>query len=248
MFEHIKIVLCEPQHPGNIGAAARAMKNMGLTQLCLIAPKCFPNKVATDRASGAQDVLEQAEVVGSLDEAIQDCHWILGTSARQRAFPWPLVTAREGAQKIAAFAHQGQKTAILFGTEPSGLSNEQLQRCDYHLTIPTHGEYTSLNLAAAVQVVAYEIYHEIYHHHILQEQPPIVVDSIADKATGAEIAGLLAHFEETAQLVGFTDPRYPKKLISRVQRLFTKAQLEKEEVNILRGLFKSMRVFCSSRA
>lgn len=234
MLESIRIVLCQTSHPGNIGAAARAMKNMGLRQLTLVAPEQFPHAVATERASGADDILAHAQVVGSLEEAIADCQWIYGTSCRQREFPWPQQTPAQAANHI--LQQLPAKVAIVFGPERAGLLNEHLQLCDFHIAIPTHPDYASLNLSQAVQVISYEIYQHWLAH---QEQRPVAEpDVLVEKATQSEVTALLEHFEQAALKLGFFDPQNPKKLKVRMQRLFAKAQLEKEEVNILRGFFK----------
>jgi TrmH family RNA methyltransferase len=235
MLHNIRIILCQPSHPGNIGATARAMKNMGLSRLTLVAPQLFPHVEAIQRASGADDILTNAKVVQTFEEAIADCQWLFGTSARSREFPWPQLTPFDGAQKVLSFAAIKQEVAIVFGTECSGLTNEQLQRCDYHLTIPTHPSYSSLNLGQAVQILSYEIYQ---HFLSFQEGVPLLPNEIIDKASVSEVTGLLHHFEETAIKIGFMHPNHPKKLIPRLKRLFSKAQLEKEEVNILRGFLK----------
>lgn len=239
MLEKIKIVLCQTSHPGNIGASARAMKNMGLYNLVLVSPENYPNAQATERASGADDILAKARVAPSLEEAVADCQWVYGTSARSRSFPWPQLTPVEGATQLLRQAAASESVAIVFGTERSGLSNEELQQCDYHLTIPTNPEYSSLNLSQAVQVIAYEIYKQAtgkVETHI-KEAP-----SFTDKASHGEIMDLIAHFEETAVLLGFMDPKHPKKLMPRLKRLFAKAQLEKDEINILRGFLKAAQM------
>lgn len=235
MLDKIKIVLCQPSHPGNIGAAARAMKNMGLRQLTLVSPAQFPSKEATDRASGADDVLASAVIVNTLEEAISKCHWVFGTSARTREFAWPQLAPVDAARKIVEGALD-QQVAIVFGSERAGLSNEQLQQCDFHLSIPTHPEYSSLNLAAAVQVISYEIYQQ-YLNSLNQETS---VPLLGSKASQEVVGGLINHFTEISLALGFMDPQNPQKLLPRVRRLFAKAQLEIEEVNILRGLFKAM--------
>lgn len=235
MLQNIRIILCQPSHPGNIGATARAMKNMGLSRLTLVAPQSFPHVEAIQRASGADDILANAKVVQTFEEAIADCQWLFGTSARSREFPWPQLTPFDGAQKVLSFTAMKQEVAIVFGTECSGLTNEQLQRCDYHLTIPTHPSYSSLNLAQAVQILSYEIYQR---YLLLSEVPSSHQPVTIDKATMDEVTGLLQHFEEMAIKIGFMHPNHPKKLIPRLKRLFSKAQLEKEEVNILRGFLK----------
>lgn len=233
MLDKIRIVLCQPTHPGNIGAVARAMKNMGLTRLTLVAPENYPHAEATARASGADDVLENAVITQTFDEAIQDCQWVFGTSARSREFPWPQLTPKEAANK-AIFLTLENEVAFVFGQERAGLTNEQLQSCDYHLCIPTNPGYASLNLGAAVQVIVYEI----FQAYLAQTETPTPVTEFAQKATKDEITGLLSHFEAVSIQVGFMDPKHPKKLLPRLKRLFTKAHLEQEEVNILRGFLK----------
>lgn len=235
MLECISIILCQPSHPGNIGSVARAMKNMGLTQLYLVAPLQFPNPKANELASGADDVLENARVFQTLDEAVAECNWLYGTSARQRICPWPQATVKEAVPGILQAAQKGQKVGILFGPERTGLLNEDLQRCDYHMTIPAHPDYSSLNLAQAVQVISYEIFQASLSSESLIPAP------FSEKATAAEIAGLVQHCRDTALHLGFMDPEHPKKLMPRLQRLISKAQLEKEEINILRGFLRLVR-------
>ena len=155
-FDNIRIVLVNTSHPGNIGGAARALKNMGLSRLYLVAPKEFPADKAVWRAAGAQDVLENAVVVDTLDEAIGDCGLVVGTSARGRRIPWPIVNPRECGERTWSEAKQ-HEVAVIFGREDRGLTNDELHKCNYHVHIPSNEEYSSLNLAAAVQVVAYEI-------------------------------------------------------------------------------------------
>lgn len=235
MLDRLSIILCEPSHPGNIGSVARAMKNMGLSRLHLVSPLLFPHPKANELASGADDILGNARVFETLEEAVADCHWLYGTSARQRLCPWPLVTVKEAVPAILQALNQEHQVGILFGPERTGLSNEALQRCDFHLTIPTHPIYPSLNLAQAVQIVSYEIY-----------QATLTPDNLAlplfgEKATAREIEGLVEHCKEAALSLGFMDPDHPKKLMPRFQRLLARAQLEKEEINILRGFLKLVR-------
>ena len=153
----IRVVLVDPNHPGNIGAVARAMKNMGLSELHLVRPKAFPHAEATARASGADDVVDAARVHEEFADAIADCGLVVGTSARQRHLPWDLVEPRECAQEIAAAAQVGN-VAVVFGSEKYGLLNADLARCNRLVTIPTASEYASLNLAMAVQVIVYELW------------------------------------------------------------------------------------------
>jgi tRNA (cytidine32/uridine32-2'-O)-methyltransferase len=215
------------------------MKNMGIQRLTLVSPEKFPNAEATERASGADDLLANAVVTKTLEEAIADCQWVFGTSARSRTFPWPQMTPLQGTLQMIPYLQANQEVAIVFGTERSGLSNEQLQLCDFHLTIPTHPGYSSLNLSQAVQVICYEIYQQILPH--IENKLRINETAFDDKASHGEINGLVQHFEETALKLNFMDARHPKKLMPRFKRLLTKAQLEKEEVNILRGFLKAVQ-------
>ena len=233
MLDQIIIILCETSHPGNIGASARAMKNMGLTQLRLVSPSRFPDPKAIEMASGADDILEKATIFSDLSEALADCQWIYGTSARSRICPWPQVTLKEATPQLLQSVKQQQKVGILFGPERTGLSNEALQQCDFHLTIPAHPDYSSLNLAQAVQVVSYDIYQAT--------QLSIPEAPFGEKASAREVAGLVEHCKEVAQSLGFMDPLHPKKLMPRLQRLIAKSQLEKEEINILRGFLRLIK-------
>jgi len=232
----IRIVLCETSHPGNIGAAARAMKNMGLHRLILVSPAQFPHPEAMSRASGADDVLANALVVRSLEEAIKDCQWVFGTSSRDREFPWPQLTPKMAAEKIQT--QQEEQIAIVFGTERAGLTNEQLQQCDYHIAIPADPDYPSLNLAQAVQVICYEIFTQDKILTLSRRAG----ERKEEKATREEVEGLLSHFEETALKLNFIVQDNPKKLIPKLKRLFAKSQLDKDEINILRGFLKMVQL------
>ncbi len=211
------------------------MKNMGLEQLVLIEPLIFPSTEASDRASGADDVLANAKVCNSLEEGVAHCQWLFGTSARSRAFPWPQLTPKQAAEKILEFSNKGESIGVMFGNEQSGLSNDQLQHCDFHIAIPSNPQFSSLNLSQAVQIISYEIYQAILNQIEIKAAP---ITDFGTKATQEEVAGLLEHFERIAVEIGFLDPKHPKKLLPRLKRLFVKAQLEKEEVNLLRGFLK----------
>jgi len=196
MLDSINIVLSHTSHPGNIGAAARAMKTMGLFQLTLVKPKNFPSMEATVRASKADDVLKNATVVDTLDEGLKQFSLVVGTSSRSRHLDVPLLTARELAEKIRD-EYQNEKVAILFGTENSGLTNEELSRCHYHVYIPANPDYCSLNLASAVQLISYEL--RVAHlgssvKDIEKEPAPIV--------TGEQMEGFYQHLEQTLIQVG----------------------------------------------
>lgn len=232
MYDSIRIVLVNTTHPGNIGAAARAMKIMGLSRLTLVAPLNFPHEKAIWRAVGAADLLERAVVVDDLDAAIADCGLVVGTSARERRIPWPVEDARSAAGRIVEAASVPNEVAIVFGREDRGLTNEELHRCHFHLTIPTSEHYSALNLAAAVQVVCYEVLMAWQARE--RERPEAPWD--VELASSADLERMLAHFEEVMLGLGFYDPANPKQLLTRLRRLFIRAGLDRIEVNILRGL------------
>lgn len=232
MLDQIRIVLVNPSHPGNIGAAARAMKNMGLSRLVLVAPSLFPHSDATVRAAGADDLLAKAVIVEDLASAITDCQMVFASSARSRSLSWPLCTPKECAERIAKT--QEQSIAIVFGRESSGLSNEELALCNYHLHIPTKKNFSSLNLAAAVQVVCYELY---LAHGV---ENPVVQQSDASPANAEQLAGLFEHLETVLIKIDFLDHKQPKLLMQRLQRLFNRAGLEETEINILRGILSAV--------
>jgi RNA methyltransferase, TrmH family, group 1 len=228
-LSRLRVVLIETSHPGNIGAAARAMKVMGLSRLYLVRPQQFPCAEATARASGADDLLTRAVVCDSLDEALVDCSLVMGASARLRSLPWPLSDARSAAQRAAAGAVAGQEVALVFGREHSGLSNEELQRCHYLLHIPANPEFSSLNLAAAVQVVSYEL------RMAMLGEEPLAADE-GDYASADELESFYAHLEQTLIAVGFLDPDNPRQVMRRLRRLYNRARTERVELNILRGI------------
>lgn len=224
----IRIVLSHPTHPGNIGAAARAMKTMGLSRLVLVNPHRFPDPQATAMAAGADDVLNSARVCASLDEALQGTRLALAVTARKRDLSHPAADARDAAVLLLDEAVEGE-IAIVFGTEMSGLSNEEVLKCQRLAHIDANPEYSSLNLAAAVQVMAYE----------LRRAATGGIRIGADRYEAAvfeDIEGFYAHLEQRLVVSGFLDPSEPKRLMDRLRRLFGRARLEKEEVNILRGI------------
>lgn len=230
--DNITIVLVEPSHPGNIGAVARAMKNMGLSQLTLIAPERFPDEEATWRAVWAADVLENARIVGSLDEALADAQLVVGATARDQRIPWPVLDARAAAADIAHHSLAG-RVAVVFGREDNGLSNEELMRCNLHLAIPTSDEYSSLNLAMAVQVVCYELL-MCKAAAELPKDPHSVWD--APLATQENMERFYVHLEQTLTQIGFLHPSAPRKLMPRLRRLYSRLRLDEMELNILRGI------------
>ncbi|MES9993512.1 MAG: RNA methyltransferase [Candidatus Thiodiazotropha sp.] len=234
MLKNVRIVLVDTSHPGNIGAAARAMKNMALRQLHLVTPQQFPHQEATSRASGADDVLNDARVSESLDEALTGCRLVVGTSARSRSVEWPVVSPREAAAKLVEEAQQGE-VALVFGRERSGLSNSELDRCTFLVNIPTNEAYSSLNLGAAVQVLAYEVY--MAHRGAADR----IAQSHRDLATAEMLQGFHEHLAQALDDIGFTDPRQSKKLLRRLRSLFQRARPDKDEINIMRGILSAMQ-------
>lgn len=228
-LNNVRIVLVAPQHPGNIGAAARAMKVMGLTQLVLIAPAQFPHADATARAAGADDLLAGAKVHETVAEAVADCQLVIGTSARERSLPWPMVDPRQAADRALAV---GGPVALVFGRERSGLTNEELDLCHAHLRIPCNPEFASLNLASAVQVACYEL-------RMAAGSPPAHTDP-EPLATSGELEGLYTHLRAVSEASEFLDPEQPGVLMRRLRRLFSRAEPLASEVRILRGLLKSL--------
>lgn len=234
-FKNVRIVLVNPSHAGNIGAVARAMKNMGLTNLYLVDPKNFPDEHAVARSAGADDLLQDAVVVKNLDEAIAECVLVLGTSTRARRLSWPSLSPGECAYKVGAIS-RNKNVAIIFGNERTGLSNEELDKCQYFVTIPTNPEFSSLNLAAAVQIITYEL-----HQNLISSEQEHELDNNDDVlASQSELQGFYKHLEQVLIAIEFLNPAHPKKLMRRIYRLFHKAQLVENEVNILRGILTSI--------
>ncbi len=208
------------------------MKNMGVTDLTLVKPRYFPHDEAVARASGAEDILENATVVAKLEDALQDCVYVVGASARSRTIDWPCLNPRDCAAKIHLESSRGVVAAV-FGTENSGLSNAELDRCDTLMTIPTSPEFSSLNLAMAVQVLTYEL-------RAAQSDAPAEYDAEARRATGEELEHFYSHLEQVLKDLQFLDPDNPRHLMRRLRRLFIRARLDKNEVNILRGILAAV--------
>ncbi len=228
----IKIVLVEPTHPGNIGAAARAAKTMGIENLVLVNPKSFPDKQATIRATSAADVLERATVCNSLKDAVKDCVFVVGTSARSRGKPCPELSPRDLGAKVWQEVTNGD-VAIVFGRESSGLTNLEMDLCQFATTIPTNWEFSALNIAAAVQVICYEIFTADI------EKVQTVKKSEDVLATAEEIERFFEHLQQVLLEIDFLDPKQPKLLMRRLRHLYNRARLTQVEVNILRGILSS---------
>jgi tRNA (cytidine32/uridine32-2'-O)-methyltransferase len=245
MLQNIRIVLINTSHSGNIGSAARAMKTMGLTDLVLVDPVDFvpgqPNEQADAMASGATDVLHGGRVVATLEEAVEDVSVVLGASARSRHLPWPLMHPRQAAGKALEVLPNDQKIAMVFGRERTGLTNEELAQCQVHIHIPTNEEYSSLNVASAVQVMAYELRMAVLSHEGQLEADysgTWGVEWDNELANQQELNGFIQHLEQTLVEIDFLDPNNPKQLMPRLRRLFQRAMPDKVEVNILRGILK----------
>lgn len=235
--ENLRIVLVGTQHPGNIGSAARAMKTMGLSTLRLVAPERFPDPEAVALAAGADDVLAAAAVDGDLVEALAGCRLVIGTSARRRTVPLPELSPREAARQLVEASREGP-VALLFGRERTGLENEELQRCHASVCIPTNPGYSSLNLAAAVQVLAYELRLALLDATggALPSGRPMPPPDAEPPATADELERLFEHLGQALDDIDFHKGRAPEMVMSRLRRLYLRAGLDTREVKILRGI------------
>lgn len=237
LFTRLRFVLVETSRAGNVGSVARAMKTMGFTELVLVSPRCLeplndPEAVAF--ASGAIDVLQNARIVGSMAEALEGCNFAAAVSARLREFSPPVWTPRAFAGHAAAQSEI--KAALILGNERVGLPNEIVEKCNVLINIPANPQYSSLNLSQAAQVLAYECRMAA----IGDELPPTPVGFHGDAASVTQIEGMYAHLEEALVSIGFLNADNPKKLMPRLKRLFSRTQLETEEVNILRGIARQI--------
>lgn len=237
-FENVSIVLVNTSHPGNIGASARAMKNMSFSKLVLVQPEDFPSGVAVGRAVSSVDILEQAVVVDSLQEAVADCGLVIGASARSRRIPWPMLSPEQCAGKVLAEMSQN-KTALVFGREDAGLNNEELQLCHFHVQIPTSKTYSSLNLASAVMVICYELHKAGLANSNLGDKAE---DDFWDqeRATGEQMEHFYEHLERVMIAIDFHDPENPRQLMQRMRRLFGRIRIDVMEMNILRGILANI--------
>lgn len=229
----VRIVLVGTTHPGNIGAVARAMKNMGVADLALVEPRQFPHKDATARASGAVDILKNATVSDTLAEALQDCVYVAGASARSRTINWPTMEPRQCAAKLLEEGQAGPVAAV-FGAEKYGLTNEHLDLCDTLLTIPSNPDFSSLNLGMAVQVLTYEL----RAAGIDRELP--IYEPDAPLATNADMEYFYTHLENVLTELRFLNPDNPRHLMRRLRRLFLRARPDQNELNILRGILTAV--------
>ncbi|TPD54311.1 MAG: RNA methyltransferase [Thalassolituus maritimus] len=241
MLNRICVVMVNTTHSGNIGAAARAMKNMGLSRLLLVDPIASIDEEAIQRSSRAEDILHNAEIHPTLESAIAGCGLVVGTSARSRSVPWPLMTPRQCGDRAAQAAAAGNDIALVFGRESRGLTNEELHLCNAHVHIPTDENFSSLNVAQAIQVMAYEMRLALTDVENAESEQRWGVDWDYPMATHDQLNGMLQHMEQTLVEIGFLDPNTPKQLMTRVRRLFQRAAPDRMEINILRGMLAAVQ-------
>ena len=244
----VRIVMVNTTLPANIGSALRAMKTMGLCKLVLVAPKTYPHPDIQALAAGAQDLLEQIEIVDTLADAIQDCHLVFGTSARSRTIPWPLLDVRPAAKEAIKATSQGQHIAIVFGREDRGLTNEELALANYHLTIPVNPDYGVLNVAQAIQVVCYELrmsaLEQLESSKQVEDMPLAQGQSMEwdePLVNHQQMEEFYPHLEKMLTDIEFLDPNNPRLLPLRLRRLFGRIQLDRMEYHLLRGIFSRVQ-------
>jgi len=238
LLKNIRIVLVNTSHPGNIGAAARAMKNMGLSRLTLVKPKDYPSLEAISRSVGAVDLLDNAIVVDDLKEAVSDCVWVAGTSARLRTIEWPIFEPRECVQKSLEVIEQGD-IAIVFGRENSGLTNDEMERCNALLHIPTNPDFSSLNIAAAVQVVCYEYRLALRQSRVTKHKGNKArYDTLANVD---QLDGMYGHLHDALDYLGFFGTNNPDIVMRRLKGLFNRAGTTQRELSIVRGICSAIQ-------
>ena len=245
-WANIRIVLVETSHPGNIGAVARAMKNMCLQSLYLVRPKQYPDSHAMARSSGAIDVLNNAVVCDSLSEALSDCRLVIAASARSRSISWPTTTAPEAAQKLINGGMQAP-VALVFGREDRGLNNEELDLCNFMVQLPANPEFSSLNIAAAVQVFSYEVRKTFLAEQALQQPSSSLASQSTEldmedrPASSINLKRLFDHLETTLVQVDFMPAHRTRTLMRKLMRFFHKSQVTEEEVSIFRGILTELQ-------
>lgn len=236
MLERVKVVLVGTTHSGNIGSAARAMKVMGLSQMVLVDPQCQVDAQAIALAAGASEIALNAQIYPTLEAAVADCGLVVGTSARSRTLEWPMLEPRECGEKLISEANQ-HRVAMVFGRERTGLTNEELQLCHYHVCVPANPEYSSLNLAMAVQLLSYEVrmaylaLQQSSQSSTLQEEYP----------RHQELERFYAHLEQVIMQTEFISAQQPGQVMNKLRRMFTRARPEAQEINILRGILTSVQ-------
>nr|WP_081295303.1 tRNA (cytosine(32)/uridine(32)-2'-O)-methyltransferase TrmJ [Gilliamella apicola] len=240
-LDNVKIVLVETSHTGNMGSVARAMKTMGLTNLCLVNPIIKPDSQSISLAAGASDIIKNAQIFSSLEQAIADCTLVVGTSARSRSLQWPYLTPKKCGDKIIQEASNlHTQVALVFGRERVGLTNEELQKCHYHVGIPANPSYSSLNLAMSVQVLCYEIRMSMLNLEDQQSEKENEKMVETEFPIDADIERFYQHLEQTLLQTGFINANHPGQIMGRLRRLFTRARIEQQELNILRGILTSI--------
>ncbi|EGZ6881677.1 tRNA (cytosine(32)/uridine(32)-2'-O)-methyltransferase TrmJ [Vibrio cholerae] len=236
MLERVKVVLVGTTHSGNIGSAARAMKVMGLSQMVLVDPQCQVDAQAIALAAGASEIALNAQIYPTLEAAVSDCGLVVGTSARSRTLEWPMLEPRECGEKLISEAKQ-HSVAMVFGRERTGLTNDELQLCHYHVCVPANPEYSSLNLAMAVQLLSYEVrmaylaLQQSSQSSTLQEEYP----------RHQELERFYAHLEQVIMQTEFISAQQPGQVMNKLRRMFTRARPEAQEINILRGILTSVQ-------
>ena len=235
LTKNIKIVLVGTTHPGNIGATARAMKTMGLHALDLVQPKIYPDAEATARASGADDVLADARVLDNFHDSIADCHFVFGTSTRDRSIPWPLYNPVQAAERTLDLLNNGSRVALVFGRESSGLANEELELCNGMIQIQTNPGFSSLNIASAVQIISYEIYKEL--NSAAEEKD--ISSAATELVSNEQLQQLYAHLEQCLVDIDYLDPDKPRRLMRRLKRMINRSGLDDNEYNIVRGILSA---------
>ncbi|EIY4766037.1 tRNA (cytosine(32)/uridine(32)-2'-O)-methyltransferase TrmJ [Vibrio cholerae] len=236
MLERVKVVLVGTTHSGNIGSAARAMKVMGLSQMVLVDPQCQVDAQAIALAAGASEIALNAQIYPTLKAAVADCGLVVGTSARSRTLEWPMLEPRECGEKLISEANQ-HSVAMVFGRERTGLTNDELQLCHYHVCVPANPEYSSLNLAMAVQLLSYEVrmaylaLQQSSQSSTLQEEYP----------RHQELERFYAHLEQVIMQTEFISAQQPGQVMNKLRRMFTRARPEAQEINILRGILTSVQ-------
>lgn len=250
-LSHVRIVMVNTTLPANIGSALRAMKTMGLSKLVLVAPKTYPHPDINALAAGASDLIEQIEIVETLEDAIKDCQLVFGTSARSRTIPWPILDVRPAATKaMTSVVQEQQEIAILFGREDRGLTNEELAMANYHLTIPVNQDYGVLNVAQAIQVICYELRmattDQIQQPSQVSKPLMTVIDGVEMEwdeplVDHAQMEQFYPHLEKMLAEIEFMDPKNPRLLPLRLRRLFGRIQLDRMEYHLLRGIFSRVQ-------
>lgn len=238
-IENVRIVLVNTSHPGNIGAVARVMKNMGLKQLCLVEPKIFPHPDAVAMAAGANDILDKVLIFDTLNQALSGCQLVLGTTARSRKLHHQMVEPHEAAIKCVELSADFQ-LAVVFGRERTGLTNAETEQCEILINIPTNPDFSSLNVASAVQILSYELMQAHRHMDEDRMQKPKQVHKAIESASHNEIENYFIHLQQTIEKIGFLEIKHSPQIMPKLKSLYHRCNLKKSEVNILRGILTAV--------